>query len=196
MLSRAVDIVSTLSSLRSNSNNNKLALKKYEAIHNLVGKVVQWELCKKLKFDHLTKSCMHKPEFILGNEMYEIYKTILYANKSPDSSQKTRPDRKKRKLTVLGCLWTIEWKSKKIEKKYTLPKNRVRCGTGIWRQYHLWLTPLEPESKTWKNTEWVAIQGTNRNYTDYHIRSVRILSRVLKTWWDLVPLGFLWNTTC
>ena len=33
-----------------------------------VGKVIHWELCKKLPFDHLNKWHMHNPESILENE--------------------------------------------------------------------------------------------------------------------------------
>ena len=31
-------------------------------------KVTQWELCKKLKFDHTNKWYMHNPESVLENE--------------------------------------------------------------------------------------------------------------------------------
>ena len=34
--------------------------------------VIHWELCKKLKFDHMNKSCMHNPEPVLENEMHKI----------------------------------------------------------------------------------------------------------------------------
>ena len=33
---------------------------------------INWELCKKLKFDHTTKWFMHKPESIQENETYKI----------------------------------------------------------------------------------------------------------------------------
>ena len=32
-----------------------LTQKKYKSRHNLVGKVIHWELCKKMKFDHTTE---------------------------------------------------------------------------------------------------------------------------------------------
>ena len=34
------------------SKFSKLASKKYKTRHEWVGKVIHWELCKKLKFDH------------------------------------------------------------------------------------------------------------------------------------------------
>ena len=33
-----------------------------------VGKVIHWEFCKNLKFDHATKSYWHNPEAVLENE--------------------------------------------------------------------------------------------------------------------------------
>ena len=37
-----------------------LAQKEYKTRHNLVGKVIPWELCKRLKFDHSDKWHIHK----------------------------------------------------------------------------------------------------------------------------------------
>ena len=54
------------------SECSKLAHKEYKTRHNWVGKVIQWELCKRLKFDHTNKWCMHKPEFIQENETHKI----------------------------------------------------------------------------------------------------------------------------
>ena len=34
---------------------SKPAPKKYKSRHNLVGKVIHWELCKKLKIGYITK---------------------------------------------------------------------------------------------------------------------------------------------
>ena len=35
--------------------------------HDYVQKLIHWELCKKLEFDHVTKWFMHKPEFVKEN---------------------------------------------------------------------------------------------------------------------------------
>ena len=42
------------------SEGSNQAQKKYKTKHHWVGKVINWELCKKLKFDHTTKWDMHK----------------------------------------------------------------------------------------------------------------------------------------
>ena len=51
-----------------------MAQKEYKRIHTWVGKVINWELCKRLKFDHTEKLYMYKPEMVLENEMYRILK--------------------------------------------------------------------------------------------------------------------------
>ena len=37
------------------SKSSKLSQKEYKTRHNWVRKVIHWELCKKLKFDHKNK---------------------------------------------------------------------------------------------------------------------------------------------
>ena len=46
--------------------------KKYKSEHDRVGKVIKWKLCKRLKFDHITKWYMHKPESVLENKVHKI----------------------------------------------------------------------------------------------------------------------------
>ena len=45
------------------SEYSKLAQKEYKTWHDWVGKVIQWELCKNLKFDHSARWYMHKPSW-------------------------------------------------------------------------------------------------------------------------------------
>ena len=40
--------------------------------HDWVGKVMYWELCKKLKFDHTNKWYMHTPASVLENETHKL----------------------------------------------------------------------------------------------------------------------------
>ena len=54
------------------SECNKLAQKEYKTGYDRVGKVVHWELCKKLKFKHTNKLYMHKPGSFLINEKHKI----------------------------------------------------------------------------------------------------------------------------
>ena len=43
-----------------------------KGIYDLVGKMMHWEICKRLKSDRTTKWHMHKPESIQENEKKEI----------------------------------------------------------------------------------------------------------------------------
>ena len=54
------------------SECSKLAQKEYKTKHDWEGKVIHWELCKKLKFDHTKKWCMHNPESVPVNETHKI----------------------------------------------------------------------------------------------------------------------------
>ena len=51
---------------------SKLAQNEYETRHNWVGKVIPWEMCKKLKFDHTNKWYLHNPASVLENDTHEL----------------------------------------------------------------------------------------------------------------------------
>ena len=50
----------------------KLAQKEYKMWHKWMRKVIDWELCKILKFDHTAKWYMHNPESFQENETHKI----------------------------------------------------------------------------------------------------------------------------
>ena len=54
------------------SECSKLAQKEYKTRCDWVGKVIRLELCKRLKFDHITKYYIHKPESFQENETLYI----------------------------------------------------------------------------------------------------------------------------
>ena len=54
------------------SKYSKFVQKEYKTRHDWVGKVIPWELCKKLKFDHMNKSYMPNPESIWKNETHKL----------------------------------------------------------------------------------------------------------------------------
>ena len=41
-------------------------------MHDWVEKVIHWELCKRLKFDHTVKWYRDKPESVLENKIHKI----------------------------------------------------------------------------------------------------------------------------
>ena len=54
------------------SECNKLAQKEYKTRYNWVGKVINWEICKKLKVDHPNKRYMHNPASVLENDTHKF----------------------------------------------------------------------------------------------------------------------------
>ena len=51
---------------------SKLAQKEYKARHDSVGKVIPWEMCKKLKFDHVNKWYIHNPAPVIENDTHKL----------------------------------------------------------------------------------------------------------------------------
>ena len=54
------------------SKYGKLAQKEYKTRHDRVGKVICWELCKKLESDHTSKGYVHKSESAQQNATHKI----------------------------------------------------------------------------------------------------------------------------
>ena len=54
------------------SECSKLAQKEYKIRFDWVGKVIHYELCKRLNIDHIDKFYPHKRESVLENEMHKI----------------------------------------------------------------------------------------------------------------------------
>ena len=51
---------------------SKLAQKENNTKHDWVGKVIHWEMCKKLKFDHTNKWYMHNPAAVLEKHTHKL----------------------------------------------------------------------------------------------------------------------------
>ena len=85
------------------SECSKLALMKYKTRHNWLGKMIPWELCKILEFDHTTKWYTYKPESVLLNETHKILRDFVIQTDHPIPAR--RPDliliNKKNKRTYL-----------------------------------------------------------------------------------------------
>ena len=50
----------------------KLTKKEYKSRYDWVGKVILWELCMRIRFDHTDKWSLHKPESIQENKTRKI----------------------------------------------------------------------------------------------------------------------------
>ena len=65
-----------------------------------MGKLIHWELCKRLTFDHTDKWYIHKPESVLENDMHKIhwnFEILLYHAKEEIHSEI--------KLTIYQLKW-------------------------------------------------------------------------------------------
>ena len=69
------------------SQNSKRALKEYKTRNDWVGKMIQKELCKRLKVDHTTKRYMEKP---VSTRKNQTYKDLLDFDKQTDHQILTR----------------------------------------------------------------------------------------------------------
>ena len=69
------------------SECSKLAQKEYKAKYDWVGKVINWELCKRLKFNQNIKSYMRKPESTKENTTHNI---LWNFEMQTDHRQKTK----------------------------------------------------------------------------------------------------------
>ena len=54
------------------SKYSKYAQTKYKNRHDWVARVIPWEQCKKLKFDHTNKWYKHNQESVLNNETHKL----------------------------------------------------------------------------------------------------------------------------
>ena len=54
------------------SECSKLAQKEYKTRHDWMGKVIHWEMYKKLKFDHTNKWYIHNPASALENDTHKL----------------------------------------------------------------------------------------------------------------------------
>ena len=96
------------------SECRKLAQREYKTSHNWVGKVIQKELCKKLKFDHTTEWYMYKPESVVENKMhkllwnFEVLTDHLIPTRKPDLVViNEKKKKKKERKSELAVSWTL-----------------------------------------------------------------------------------------
>ena len=96
------------------SECNKSVQKEIETKHVWVWKMINWELCKELKFDHTTKWYMQKPESVLKNQTHQIpwdfgiQTDYLIPARRPDiaivnKKRKRKKKKKKQKENQLNC---------------------------------------------------------------------------------------------
>ena len=150
--------------------------KEYKTRHDWVGKVIHWDLCKKLKFDHTTKWYIHKPESVLENKLHKIWDTNGSSNPSK------RPDlpifNKNENLLYSGfCCPSRQqsenqrrWKERLVLRPCQRTKKAVKhegdsdtkCNWTAWNR----------PQRLGKGTGRVGNQKTNRDHSNYCIAEI------------------------
>ena len=111
-------VIKTKPSMTFISECSKLALKDYKTKHDWVGKVIKWELRKKLKFDYTNKWYMHNPESVLENEAHKLHRDFDIQTDHQISAR--QPDQtiiNKKKTRELAEMWTWLFRPTSVELK-------------------------------------------------------------------------------
>ena len=131
---------------RITSGCSKLAQREYKARHDWVDKVIHWEMCKKLKFDHTNKWYMHNPAPVLENATHKlqwdfnIQTDHLIPARRLDLIIINKKKKKKRtcKIDDFAVPADHRIKLKECEKKdkyLDLARELKNCGTCRWQLY-------------------------------------------------------------
>ena len=124
------------------SECNKLAQKEYKTRHDWVGKVINWQLCKKLKFDHTNKWYMHNPESVQEDETHkliwdsEIQKDHKISARRPHLIIKKKKKKEKTQNCGFCCSCVPQSEIKDVKRGIntsTLLGNWKSCRTWKWR---------------------------------------------------------------
>ena len=108
------------------SECNKLAQKEYKTRHDWVGKVIDWEMCKKFQFDHTNKCYMHNPAPVLENDTHKLLWDIdlhtdhLMSARRPDLiiiNKNNNQQKKERIFTIVDFAVPAEHRIKMKESK-------------------------------------------------------------------------------
>ena len=94
--------------------------------YNRVSKVIRWEMCKKLKFDHTNKWYMHNPSVVLENDThkrlwdFDIQTDHQISTRRPDFIIKKKKQNRERICKIVDFTVPADHriKLKEREKKY------------------------------------------------------------------------------
>ena len=186
------------------SECSKLAQKKFKTRHDWVGKVIHWELCKKMKFDHTNKWYIHNSESVLENETFklcwdfEIQTSHLISARRPDFIIINNKERELAKLwTLLSQLTTVKLKiSEKKDKNLDLLGNWKKTWNKKVTFIPIIIGALDSVTEgSLKGLKDSEIRGRVKTiWTKALLKSARILRRVLETRGDLLSLKVKWKT--
>ena len=166
--------------------------KEYKTRQDWVGKVIHWELCKELKFDHTTKWYMHKTVLVLENTTHKILCNFKIAKNPRIPTRKPDSD-SLQKWNLLSSGPKSENQRKRKEKHVLRPCQRnkkciehesdgdTNCNWWAWNDFQ----------RLDKGSRRVGIQKkTSEHQTTALLRLARTLKRVTR---KNHPQTLMWN---
>ena len=180
------------------SECSKLAQKEYKTRHDWIGKVIHWEVCKTLEFDHINKWYMHNPAPVLENNTHKLLCDFDIQTDHLISAR--RPDliiinKKKRtyKIVDFAILADHRIKLKEYEKKDKYP-DLARELKQLWNM-QMTIIPIvigafgTVTKGLLKGLEDLEVGGRVETIQiTALLRTAGILRRVLQTWGNLLFL--------
>ena len=145
------------------SQCGKLVQTEYKSRHDWVGKVIHWELYKKLKFDQTNKWYRHKAEFFPENETHNINCVFEIQRNFLNLARRLHLIKKK--------------KEKKKKKKKKKKENRIYCVVGFAVPANFRVKFKEIE----KRDEYLDIAIEQRKLWSINVTVVLIIIGTLRT---------------
>ena len=189
------------------SGCNKLALKKYKAKHDWVGKMIHRKMCKKFKFDHANKWCMHNPAPVLENDThkliwdFDIQTDHLISTRRPDLIIINKKEKKKKicKIVDFAVLADHRIKLKECEKR----DKYFDLAIELKKLWNMKMTIIPIVIGAFGTVTKGLLNGLEDLEVGSRVETIqttalwktaRILRRVLETWGDLLSLILQWKT--
>ena len=188
-----------------NKRMQQISTEKYKTRHNWVGKVIHWELCKKLNFDHTNKWYMHNQESLLENKTHKLFCDFEIQTDHQISARRLDHiiiNKKKKKENLQNCgLWCPSEPHSEIERMWKDGYfDFARELKKLWNM-KVTVTPIvigalgTLTKGLLQGLKDLEIRGRVKTIqTTALLRSARILRRVLETWRDLLSLKIQWET--
>ena len=145
---------------------DKLAQKEYKSRHDWVRKMIHWELCKRLKFNHNSKWYIHEPESVQENEMPKFSGTLKYKQITQFRPHHETWYQLTRRKQHAKCIFLFQWTKKQKDGQILGSCQRAEEAiepegdgdtTCIWCT---WNSPQRPGKETGDT-------GNQRKYQDH-----------------------------
>ena len=137
---------------------SKLVQNRYKTRHDWVGKVIHWEVCKKLKFHCKTKWYLHKSESSRENEKhkpfwdFEKHTNRQILARQPDLVIVSKTKKKKKKKKIKESIDRVKIKESKMWDKY------IELAREVIKKEHEGDGDTNSNWLTWNNTHTISMR--------------------------------------